>query len=65
MTKENILFMGTVRHAKAQEAELAAKYNIYYAGSTRELLEEQLKNAKRQGLTFKALYRGYASHYVI
>ncbi|KAF9934968.1 hypothetical protein FBU30_009390 [Linnemannia zychae] len=65
MTKENILFIGTVRHAKTQEAALAAKYNIHYAAPTRKELFEQLENAKREGLTFKALYRGFASHYTL
>ncbi|KAG0291775.1 hypothetical protein BGZ97_005796 [Linnemannia gamsii] len=65
MTKENILFIGTVRHAKAQEAALAAKYNIHYAASTRKELFEQLENAKREGMSFKAIYRGFASHYTL
>ncbi|KAI1291466.1 hypothetical protein EDD11_008919 [Mortierella claussenii] len=65
MTKENILFMGTVRHAKAQEAALAEKYKIHYAAPSRKELEEQLDNAKREGITFKALYRGFASHYTL
>ncbi|KAK3810407.1 MAG: D-isomer specific 2-hydroxyacid dehydrogenase [Linnemannia elongata] len=65
MTKENILFIGTVRHAKAQEAALAAKYNIHYAAPTRKELFEQLEAAKREGITFKAIYRGFASHYTL
>ncbi|KAF9154890.1 hypothetical protein BG015_011673 [Linnemannia schmuckeri] len=65
MTKENILFIGTVRHAKTQESALAAKYNIHYAAPTRKELFEQLENAKREGITFKALYRGFASHYTL
>ncbi|KAG9327601.1 hypothetical protein KVV02_003846 [Mortierella alpina] len=63
MTKENILFMGTVRHAQAQEAALAAKYNIHYSAPTRKELVNQLENAKREGISFKAIYRGFASHY--
>ncbi|KAF9146333.1 hypothetical protein BGX30_001347 [Mortierella sp. GBA39] len=63
MTKENILFIGSIRHAKAQEAALAAKYNIHYAAPTRKALFQQLETAKREGITFKALYRGFASHY--
>ncbi|KAG0369102.1 hypothetical protein BGX24_002550 [Mortierella sp. AD032] len=65
MTKENILFIGTVRHAKAQEAALAAKYNVHYAAPSRKELFDQLENAKREGITFKALYRGFASHYTL
>ncbi|KAK3844917.1 MAG: D-isomer specific 2-hydroxyacid dehydrogenase [Linnemannia gamsii] len=65
MTKENILFIGTVRHAKAQEAALAAKYNIHYAAPSRKELFDQLENAKREGITFKAIYRGFASHYTL
>ncbi|KAF8946287.1 hypothetical protein BGZ47_000894 [Haplosporangium gracile] len=65
MTKENILVVGTVRHAKAQESALSAKYNIHYAAPTRKELFEQLENAKREGITFKALYRGFASHYTL
>ncbi|KAF9119864.1 hypothetical protein BGW39_011856 [Mortierella sp. 14UC] len=65
MTKDNILFIGTVHHAKAQETALAAKYNIHYAAPTRKELFGQLENAKREGITFKALYRGFASHYTL
>ncbi|KAF9582916.1 hypothetical protein BGW38_010581 [Lunasporangiospora selenospora] len=65
MTKDNVLFIGTVRHAKAQEAELAEKYNIHYSAATRAELLEQLEDAKRQGVVYKALYRGFASHYAL
>ncbi|KAG0264205.1 hypothetical protein BG011_007239 [Mortierella polycephala] len=65
MTKENILFLGTVRHAKAQEAILAAKYNIHYSAPTRKELIEQIQKAKDDGIDFKALYRGFASHYAL
>ncbi|KAG0218659.1 hypothetical protein BGX33_006413 [Mortierella sp. NVP41] len=65
MTKENVLFIGTVHHAKAQEAALAAKYNIHYAAPTRKELFGQLESAKREGIYFKALYRGFASHYTL
>ncbi|GJJ69535.1 hypothetical protein EMPS_01881 [Entomortierella parvispora] len=65
MTKENILFLGTVRHAKAAEAALAAKFNLHYSAPTRTELLEQIENAKREGITFKAIYRGFASHYTL
>ncbi|KAK3813368.1 MAG: D-isomer specific 2-hydroxyacid dehydrogenase [Benniella sp.] len=65
MTKDNILFLGTVRHAKAQEAALAAKYNIHYSSPTRKELLDQLENAKREGFSFRAIYRGFASHYAL
>ncbi|KAF8937064.1 hypothetical protein EDD21DRAFT_150298 [Dissophora ornata] len=65
MTKDNILFLGTVRHAKTQEAALAAKYNIHYSAPTRAELLEQIQSAKHEGITFKTLYRGFASHYAL
>jgi hypothetical protein len=43
MTKENILFIGTVRHAKAQEAALAAKYNIHVRQFAKEKKIEENK----------------------
>ncbi|KAF8982957.1 hypothetical protein BGZ46_000305 [Entomortierella lignicola] len=64
MTKENILFLGNIRLAKEQEAALAQKYNVHYSAPTREGVLEQLKNAKSEGINFKALYRGFASHYI-
>ncbi|KAG0212920.1 hypothetical protein BGX28_005382 [Mortierella sp. GBA30] len=57
--------MGTVRHAQAKEAVLAAKYNIHYSAPTRKELLDQLDNAKREGISFKAIYRGFASHYTL
>ncbi|KAG0243863.1 hypothetical protein BGW41_001052 [Actinomortierella wolfii] len=65
MTKENVLFMGTVRHGKAKEAELAQKYNLHYATGTRQELIEYLDKAKQDGIIFRALYRGFASHYTL
>ncbi|KAG0087546.1 hypothetical protein BGZ93_002308 [Podila epicladia] len=65
MTKENILFIGTVRHAKAQESALAAKYNLHYSAPTRKEFIEQLESFKKEGVHFKALYRGFASHYTV
>ncbi|KAF9166426.1 hypothetical protein DFQ26_007912 [Actinomortierella ambigua] len=65
MTKENVLFMGTVRHGQAKEAELAKKYNLHYAAGTRQELIEYLAKAKQEGVIFKALYRGFASHYTL
>ncbi|KAF8951899.1 hypothetical protein BGZ52_009199, partial [Haplosporangium bisporale] len=56
--KENILFIGTVRHAKAQESALAANYNLHYSAPTRKEFIEQLESFKREGVQFKALYRG-------
>ncbi|KAF9162519.1 hypothetical protein BGX21_004053 [Mortierella sp. AD011] len=63
MTKENVFVLGTVRLAKAQEAALAEKYNIHYSAPTREEVLKQLKDAKSDGIVFKAFYRGFASHY--
>jgi len=37
MTKENILFIGTVHHAKAQESALAAKYNLHVRSFAEEV----------------------------
>ncbi|KAF9411686.1 hypothetical protein BGZ94_001262 [Podila epigama] len=65
MTKENILIIGTVRHAKAQEAALATKYNLHYSAPTRSEFIAQLDNFKREGVHFKAVYRGFASHYTV
>ncbi|KAF9325696.1 hypothetical protein BG006_010826 [Podila minutissima] len=65
MTKDNILFIGTVRHAKTQESALAAKYNLHYSAPTRKEFTEQLESFKKEGVHFKALYRGFASHYTV
>ncbi|KAF9951371.1 hypothetical protein BGZ65_005983 [Modicella reniformis] len=65
MTKDNILFIGTVRHAKTQEVALAAKYNIHHSALTRKELLDQLENAKSEGISFRAIYRGFASHYTL
>ncbi|KAF9113637.1 hypothetical protein BGX27_001112 [Mortierella sp. AM989] len=64
MVKDNIFVLGTVRLAKAQEATLAEKYNLHYSAPTRDQVFEQLKDAKREGITFKAFYRGFASHFI-
>ncbi|KAG0240043.1 hypothetical protein B0O80DRAFT_503808 [Mortierella sp. GBAus27b] len=65
MTKDNILFLGTIRHAKAKEAALAAKYNIHYSAPTRKELLDQVQKAKSEGISFRAIYRGFASHYTL
>jgi len=49
MTKENILFIGTVRHAKAEEAALAAKYNIHVRENNK--LEREKKISSLVGIS--------------